>query len=98
VSVDPTIMTVGHWSRLDDGELFARSRYIEWSVLMKRTWGFDVLTCPKCARKLRVVATITQPDVIRKILDHLGVRTTPLPRAPARDGDWEQTDLGFVAA
>jgi hypothetical protein len=33
--------------------------------------------------------------VVRQILDHLGVRAAPLPRAPARDPDWEQVDLGF---
>ncbi len=36
---------------------------------------------------LCVVATITQPAVIRKIREHLGVCSTPLPRAPARDVD-----------
>jgi len=35
--------------------------------------------------------------VVRQILDHLGVRASPLPRAPARDPDWEQIDLGFAA-
>jgi len=97
-TVEPTTISVAQWGRLDNGELFARTRYIAWPVLMKRTWGLDVLSCPKCARRLRVVSTITQPDVIRKILDHLGVRSTPLPRGRARDGDWEQTDLGFEAA
>lgn len=44
---------------------------------------------------MRVVATLTRPDVVSKIREHLGVRATPLPRAPARDPDWEQVDLGF---
>ena len=83
---------------MEDGELFVRARYVAWAVMMKRTWGFEVLTCPRCARKMRVVATITQPDVVRKILDPLGVRSTPLARAPARAPAWEQTDLGFEAA
>jgi hypothetical protein len=97
VHVDPTMISVAHWGRLEDGALFARTRYVEWAVMMKRTWGFDVLRCPTCARTMRVVATITQPDVVRKILVHLGVRSTPLPRAPARDPDWEQTALGLNA-
>jgi hypothetical protein len=41
------------------------------------------------------VATITAPPVVRQILEHLGVRASPLPRAPARDPGWEQVDLGF---
>jgi len=98
VFVDPTTIAVAHWGRLGDGELFARARYVEWSVMMKRTWGFDPLTCPRCARKMKVLATITAPDVVRKILDHLKVRSSPLPRAPARDPTWEQTELGFEGA
>ena len=89
---------VKHWGRLDNGELFAQSRYIEWAVLLKRTWGFAALTCPRCTRKMRVLSTITDPAVVRKILDHLRVRSTPLPRAPARDPTWEQTELGLDAA
>jgi hypothetical protein len=65
--------------------------------MMKRTWGFNVLRCPRCSHKMRVLSTITDPAVIRKILEHLDVRSTPLPRAPARDPDWEQADLGFDA-
>jgi hypothetical protein len=36
--------------------------------------------------------------VVRKILEHLGVRASPLPRAQARSPEWEQTDLGFESA
>jgi dihydrodipicolinate synthase/N-acetylneuraminate lyase len=42
-----------------------------------------------------VIATIPLPAVVRRILEHLGVRASPLPRAPARDPDWEQAELGF---
>jgi hypothetical protein len=47
---------------------------------------------------MRVIATIAEPAVVRRILDHLGVRASPLPRAPPRDPDWEQVDLGFDGA
>jgi len=98
VHVDPTTISVEHWGRLLDGELLASSRHIDWAVLMKRTFGFDVLTCPRCSKRLRVMATITNATTIRQILEHLRVRADPLPRAPARDPTWEQTDLGFEAA
>jgi len=98
VVVDPTMITVAHWGRLEEGALFAWSRRLEWAVMMKRTFGFDVLACPRCSRRMRVIATILSPAVVRKILEHLGVRASPLPRAPARDPDWEQVDLGFEAA
>jgi hypothetical protein len=93
---EPTRITVAHWGRLDDGELFAQTRYIDWAVLMKRSFGLDVLRCPRCGRRMRVLGTITQPDTIRRILLCLGQRAEPLVRAPARDPTWEQ--LGFDAA
>ena len=83
---------------VDDGELFARSRYIEWAVMRKRSWGFDLLVCPSCSHKRKVLATSPDPEVVRTILDPLRVRSTPLPRAPARDPTWVQTELGFDAA
>ena len=98
MTVDTAMISVAHWGRLEEGTLFAWSRRLEWPVLMKRTFGFDVLRCPRCNRRMRVIASITEPPVVRQILEHLGVRASPLPRAPARDPDWEQVDMGFDAA
>jgi hypothetical protein len=75
VRVDATTISVEH---------------IDWAVLMKRTFGFDVLTCTRCSRRMRVMATITDPATIRKILQHLFVRADPLDRAPARDPTWNR--------
>ena len=61
------------------------SSRIEWSVLLRRTFGFDSLHCPKCHARMRILATVTDPGTMNKILTHLGVRTEPLPRARARD-------------
>jgi len=49
---------------------------------------------------MRVLATIVEPVVVRHILEHLGVRASPLPRAPPRDpdADAEQADFDFEAA
>jgi hypothetical protein len=55
--VEPTMISIAHWGRLDEGELFAKSRHIDWAVLMKRTWGLDVMRCPACAHRLRVMST-----------------------------------------
>jgi hypothetical protein len=90
-------LTVKHWHRLLDGALFATSSRVDWAVLMQRTFGFDALRCPKCAHKMRILATITEPATVRTILDHLGVRADPLPRAPARDPTG-QTGFDFDAA
>lgn len=47
---------------------------------------------------MRVLSTITESSSVRKILDHLGLRSEPLVAAPARDSIWEQAMLGFDAA
>ena len=55
-----------------------------WADLMRRTFGFDVLACPRCSGRLRLIALIEQVSVIQRILGHLGVPTDiPEPR-PAR--------------
>ena len=41
-----------------------------WADLIKRVFELDPLRCP-CGGTMRVVAFITQPRVIRKILGHL---------------------------
>ena len=89
------MIAVAHWGGMEEGALFAWSRRLEWAVMMKRTFGFAVLRCPRCSRHMRVIATITEPPVVRQILDPLGLRASPLPRAPGRDPDGEQTDLGY---
>ena len=43
-----------------------------WAALMHRAFGIDVLACPHCGARLRLIATLHDPVVIRKILAHLG--------------------------
>ena len=55
-----------------------------WAELMQRTFEVDVLACPRCGGRLRLVALIQQASVIKRILRHLGLPTdVPEPR-PAR--------------
>jgi hypothetical protein len=56
-----------------------------WARLLKRVFAFDMERCPACGRgTLRIIAAITQVDVIRKILRHLKLAPEPPPIAPAR--------------
>jgi hypothetical protein len=43
------------------------------------------LLCPRCASPMRMVAFITQPAVINRILTHLGQPVEPPPISPARE-------------
>ena len=57
-----------------------------WAALMQRAFAFDVLECPHCGGRLRLIATLHDPAVIRKILAHLGrspSEQSPGPAPPA---------------
>jgi hypothetical protein len=51
---------------------------------MHRTFGFDVLLCPRCQGRLELIALIEDPRVIRRILNHLGLPTEVPAARPAR--------------
>ena len=55
-----------------------------WAGLMRRAFGFDVLACPRCEHGMRLIAVIEQPEVLRRILRHLGHPLEVPPPAPAR--------------
>jgi hypothetical protein len=60
---------------------------IDWASLLKRTYLTDVLACP-CGGRRRILADISEPDVIVAILGHLGLPTEPPPIARARGPTW----------
>ena len=45
-----------------------RPRHVAWAELLRRTFGLDVLACPDCGGRLRLVATIAKPQGIARIL------------------------------
>jgi hypothetical protein len=51
---------------------------------MRRTFGFDVLACPRCDSRLRLIALIEEVAVIGRILRHLGLPTDLPVARPAR--------------
>jgi len=63
---------------------------LDWANLLKRTLGIDVLFCPRCHGRMKVIACIEELAVIRRIL---GARGLPLegPKAsPARPPPGQQ--------
>jgi hypothetical protein len=62
----------------------ARPRRLAWASLLRRVLHVDALRCPKCSAALVVLAFITDPRIVRKILTHLKLPAAPLPLAPAR--------------
>jgi hypothetical protein len=49
------------------------SRGWSWAALMHRAFAIDVLACPNCGGRLRLIATLHDPAVIRKLLAHVGM-------------------------
>ena len=43
-----------------------------WAALMHRAFAIDVLACPNCGGRLRLIGTLHDQAVIRKILAHVG--------------------------
>ena len=69
----------------------AKPRYWTWAALMRRAFDLDILRCPRCAGRMELIATIDDPDVIARMLAHLGLpggRAGPAPAvsvAPPQD-------------
>ena len=64
-----------------------------WAKRLKRVFDIDIETCEKCGGNVKIIASIEDPAVIRKILVHLADKvpsatTELLPqcRAPPRTG------------
>ena len=65
---------------------------IAWAKLMARVGEEFPLECPGCGGDIRLIAFITDPGPIRKILTHLGEPLEPPPVSPARGppADWRE--------
>lgn len=55
-----------------------------WAQRLKRVFRIDIEKCEKCGGKMKVIACIEEPEVIDKILKHLGLdrATDPHNRSP----------------
>ena len=73
-------------SRANDTQQERSPRSWNWAALMQRAFAIDVLACPHCGGRMRLIATIHDPAVIRQILAHLrpcpaGASSGPSPPA-----------------
>jgi hypothetical protein len=65
---------------------FAR---IDWASLIRRVYLEDVLRCP-CGGRRRIDRSVTEPDAVVAILEHLGLPVRAPPVASARDPGWSE--------
>jgi hypothetical protein len=59
------------------------SRAWSWAALMHRAFALDVLACPQCGGRLRLIATLHDAAVIRKLLGPLGMASSGSSPGPA---------------
>jgi hypothetical protein len=75
VVADPTMSTMvigpSAWACT---ELRSRRR-LSWAELMRRVFSLDVLECPVCQGPMKIIAEITQPEVIKRFLAALDLPT-----------------------
>jgi hypothetical protein len=81
-SADPLISAVG-----PPAPAASRARRLSWSALMQRVFARDVLECPSCRGRMRVIAAIEQPEIVAAILGSLGLASRAPPSAPARQAE-----------
>jgi hypothetical protein len=54
-----------------------------WAALMPRGLALDVLACPRCGGRLRVLATVQTPRAVQALLASLARSGAPAPPGPA---------------
>ena len=53
-------------------------------MLIAQVYEVDPLICPQCSAQMRVLAVITEPEEVRKILRHPGCMAEQQPEAATR--------------
>lgn len=77
----------GRSAPIDEGAGAAmpgKTGWVRWADLLRRVFEIDVSRCARCGGRLRFVAAIDDPEVVRRILGHLGLPTSIAPPLPAR--------------
>ena len=61
---------------------------MSWMARLKRVFAIDLSRCPNCGGELRVIGAITDPGVIARILEPMGLNGRAQTRACARHVHW----------
>jgi hypothetical protein len=69
VAAEPTVLAPPLGAGPEGVKARSGSGAWSWAALMHRAFAIDVLTCPNCGGRLRLIATVHDPVVIRKILE-----------------------------
>ena len=70
-----------------------------WARFIQKVYEVDPLECPRCSARMRVISFITDPAVVRRILEHLGLwlaNARPVPRAHSPPDPFVLADAPFL--
>ena len=68
-----------------ENEMSSKEWRQNWARLIQKIYEVDPLKCPKCQGEMRIIASIEDEAVIKKILKHLGLWETRNHGPPARE-------------
>jgi hypothetical protein len=74
------------------------SRHWAWADLMRRAFDIDVLACPRCGERMRLIATVEDPDAIRAILAALAMSRERADRAPPLAASLDTSHAAAISA
>jgi hypothetical protein len=57
---------------------------LSWSALLTRVFALDVLLCPRCGGRRRIVAVYTGGELLRVLLERLGLSHPSAAKGPSR--------------
>jgi hypothetical protein len=60
-----------------------RPRNYSWAELLHRVFAIDVLACPECGGRMRMLSAVHSPEAIRAILECFGLPARSPPVSPA---------------
>ena len=63
------------------------NKRLSWAELMRRVWALDVLACPRCGGRMRIIAAISGREAKDAILECLGLpsRAPPVTAPEAQE-------------
>ena len=85
-------------SASDDTATTPNPRHWAWTDLMRRAFDIDVLACPRCGGRLRLIATLEDPDAIRAILAALAASRERADRAPPFAASLDTSHTAAISA
>lgn len=61
------------------GSALPKHAAMSWAQRLKRVFGIEIERCEQCGGALKIIASIEEPQIIGRILEHLGLDGSNAP-------------------